>query len=235
MVVHGQRQAIAVTASEVYQSAHDGKPGSVEGSTAAQLAEGIYNEITTSYPSIPEEVIKGAWMGMVCDGAYQAAEFGSTLKRTLNQQTYDESFLSVVWDSAHYMDLAVTDVREGKKGASKSFLKHFIGRTSEVHRMFQRGKMLSHAREMERENSSFHLKLTSRACSTRFSTSQYVEFLKLLDSLPRYIETVREFLFSERTEYKIAGADFIMNLCGVCDILSPVMTLLVAVQQLSCP
>lgn len=32
------------------------------------------------------------------DGAYQEAEFGSTLKRTLNQQNYDE--FSVVWDLA---------------------------------------------------------------------------------------------------------------------------------------
>ena len=79
------------------------------------------------------------------------------------------------------------------------------------------------------------LRLTSRACSTRFSTSQYMEFLKLLDSLPLFIKTFREFQYSEIKEYQIAGEDFLPDLCGICDILKPLMDLLVALQCITCP
>ena len=101
-----------------------------------------------------------------------------------------------------------------------------------MHRLFQRGKMLSHAVEMSKKDDELVLRLTSRACSTGFSTSQYIEFCKLLDSLPLYIKVFREYKYSEIKEFQIAGKDFLMDLCGFCDILRPYMKMFVALQGL---
>jgi hypothetical protein len=88
---------------------------------------------------------------------------------------------------------------------------------------------------MEEKEDELVLKLTSRACSTRFITSQYMEFHKILASLPLFIKTFREFQFSELKEYEIAGDDFVLDLCGVCDIMKPLMLLLVSLQGLHVP
>ena len=55
------------------------------------------------------------------------------------------------------------------------------------------------------------LKMTSRTCSTQLSASQYVEFLKLIDSPPLYIKTFREFKYTDVKEYQIAGIDFLLR------------------------
>ena len=133
-------------------------------------------------------------MGTVCDGAYATAqEFKKTLSAMLNHEQYDPSFSSVLWDALHFIDLVFSDVFDGKVGASKEFVSQLIQRTSVVHRMFQQGKMLKHAMSMGKTQDKLVLRLTSRACSTRFSTSQYMEFQKLLESLPLFIKTFREF------------------------------------------
>ena len=95
--------------------------------------------------------------------------------------------------------------------------------------------MLKHAMVMEEKEDDLVLKLTSRACTTRFTTSQYMEFHKILASLPLFIKTFREFQFSELKEYQIAGNDFVLYLCAVCDIMKPMMLLLVVLQDLHVP
>ena len=87
---------------------------------------------------------------------------------------------------------------------------------------------------MGKTQDEFVLRLTSRACSTRFSTSQYMEFRKLLESLPLFIKTFTDFHYSEM-EYQIADEDFLLDLCGICDILKPLMDLLIALQSITCP
>ena len=94
--------------------------------------------------------------------------------------------------------------------------------------------MLAQAGAQAEQNDS-KLYVTSRACVTRFSTSQYHEFVKLYESLPNYVETFRKFAYSEVTEYEIAGEDFIIDLCGAIDILYPFITLLVDLQGLQAP
>lgn len=158
----------------------------------------------------------------------------ATLASILDQEQSEELF-NVVWDAPHFIDLAFCDVFNGKTGHSKDFIKTLVDRSSVVHRLFQRGKMLSHAIELSKKDDELVLRLTSRACSTRFSTSQYVEFCKLLDSLPLYIKTFREFKFSEVKEFQIAGQDFLIDLCGCCDVLKPYMEMFVALQGLSVP
>ena len=88
-----------------------------------------------------------------------------------------------------------------------------------IHKIFQRGKLLSSAKEIAATDDTLTLRLTSRTCSTRFAPSQYVEFKKLVVSLPLFVKTFPELCFSQMKEYMIAGKDFALGLCGVTDIL----------------
>ena len=57
----------------------------------------------------------------------------------------------------------------------------------------------------------------------------------MLDSLPLFIKIFRQFQYSEIKEYQIAGEEFLLDLCGICDILRPLIDLLVALQSITCP
>ena len=234
LMVDGRRQAIAVNAPEVYGEASSGVEGDVSGATAEELAESLHKEIRSAYPGIPIPTINESWMGTVCDGQYQAAGFQSTLA-ALCEQKDAGTFFSVLWDPPHFLDLAIKSVFDGKTGSSKEFVQRLIERSSVIHRLFQRGKMLSHAKEMAKKDEELVLRLTSRTCSTRFSASQYVEFRKLIESLPLFIKAFREFKYAELKEYQIAGIDFLLDLCSFCDILKPYMELSITLQGLSVP
>ena len=78
----------------------------------------------------------------------------------------------------------------GVVGKSKEFMTRLIKRSASFHHIciFNRNKMLAQAGAQAEQHDS-KLYVTSRTCVTRFSTSQYHEFLKLYESLPNYVET----------------------------------------------
>ena len=88
--------------------------------------------------------------------------------------------------------------------------------------------MYSQARVQAKGDDSKIL-VTSRTCSTRFSTSQYHE------SLPTYIKSFHRYKYSEVSKFQIAGQNFLFDLCAVVDALRPVVSLLVELQNLQAP
>lgn len=120
---------------------------------------------------------------------------------------------------------------------SKSILPH-VGRSSTIHKIFQRGKQLAAARSKANEMRN-RLHLTSRTCATRFSTSQIHEFRKLISSIHVYMATYTELHQQDREfevkKWEICGQDFIADLCGCVDVLTPVITYLVDLQGLHVP
>lgn len=104
--------------------------------------------------------------------------------------------------------------------------------------MFQRGKALAEARSKAEKMKSY-LYLTSRTCATRFTTSQVHEFRKLLSSIHVYMATYREMHHHdsefEVRQWEICGQDFIADVCGSVDVLTPAITYLVGLQNLQVP
>ena len=85
--VNGRRQAIAVSSKQVYKETDNGIDGDVSGAHAPELAKTLFDEVKAAYPTIEETIMKGAWMGTVCDGAYSTASgFGRTLATLLQQE-----------------------------------------------------------------------------------------------------------------------------------------------------
>jgi hypothetical protein len=118
-MVDGKRCAIPLAAPKVYSSRAEG--GGVRGATAAELAE---NTIYTIKNHLSEDCLV-TLVGIAADGQYQARDFHRTLQKLL---MFDESedFFCVTWDPGHWMNHAVTDIRDGKCGTSSAFMKYFI-------------------------------------------------------------------------------------------------------------
>lgn len=76
--------------------------------------------------------------GTSADGVYQASGFGKVLRQDVAD---DSEFVKrVTWDPSHWINLAVTDVKEGKIGTSKEFFSEFIKRTNAFSDSLNRGK-----------------------------------------------------------------------------------------------
>jgi hypothetical protein len=226
-MIAGKRQAIPVQAPCVYEL-EDIDNGITE-ATADKLADNVYETITSTY-SVGKDTVAQSWQGTVCDGQYQAGMFEERLNEL--REKNDPVFDRVIWDPPHSVNLAAEDVLSGR---SSEFFSRLVSRSSRIHQMFNRGKMLALAKSQAVQSQCQRLLVTSRTCSTRFFTSQYHEFEKLMTSLPVYIETFRENKYNEIKEYEIAGEDFVIDMCGTLDVMRPAIEMLVKLQDLQVP
>ena len=72
---------------------------------------------------------------------HQASGFQDIVGGGNGNVTKDCKYLRKVgWDVAHWIDLAVSDVKEGKVGALKDFFSNFISRTNSFADTLNRGK-----------------------------------------------------------------------------------------------
>ena len=83
-----------------------------------------------------------------CDGQYVTSKFVASFHKEseANASSSSEFHLPVSWDPAHYMNLAVLDVRDGKNNFSKDvsqFFARFISRSNLFSTLFGRGKKFS--------------------------------------------------------------------------------------------
>jgi hypothetical protein len=242
-MVDGCRKAILVKAPEVYSSRsgdgdakeNDAYVDEVSGSHAEDLANGIVECIKDQYCA---DVLQG-WQKTSCDGPYQAKDFEKSLNSALART--DDTFDVVIWDPPHWIDLAMKDVKDGKISEdASSYLNRIIKRTMKLHTKFiiNRGKMFQQVKSVANHNAygkDVKFKVLSRTCGTRFSTSQYSEFLKLTESLPLYIDTFRKYGYDEDDEYEIVGKDFVVDLLALTDLMRPMVDLLVSLHGLSVP
>ena len=77
--------------------------------------------------------------GVAADGPYQASGFSKHLREKLGFEADDELALPITWDSAHVLNLAVTDVRDGKTN-SGDFFRLFIKRSNIFNHTLTHGK-----------------------------------------------------------------------------------------------
>ena len=227
-VIAGKRQAIPVQAPCVYEL-EDIDNGITE-ATADKLADNVYETVTSTYSSIEQGTVAESSQDTVCNGQYQAAMFEEILNALRGKN--DPVFDRVIWDPPHSVNLAAEDVLSGR---SFEFFSRLVLRSSRIHQMFNRGKMLALAKSEVVQSQCQRLLVTSRTCSRRFFTSQCHEFEKLMTSLPVYSETFRENKYNEIKEYEIAGEDFVIDMCGKLDVMRPAIEMLIKLQDLQVP
>ena len=195
---------------------------------ADELAKQAIYSINKAFAGNMEFELRSSWQGTSCDSQYQANEFGATLYKELNVRV-DPKFSVVIWDLSHWLN-----IRDDKIGRSGNFLRNVVNRSKNIHSMFNRGKMLSSAMAIARSK-GVKLKMTQGNCATRFWSSQYRQFLNIIDGFEVYAQAFREFGYSEMKEYEILGKDFVIDLCIVADVMEIAMDLMVRVQSLALP
>ena len=232
-VVNGKRVAIPVDSPKVYSSKDRATVGTVSGANADELAKQVISSIKKAFGSNMEFELRFSWQGTSCDGLYHATEFGATLHKELNVKA-DPEFSVVIWDPSHWLNLAILDIRDDKIGQSGNFLQNVVNRSKNIHAMFNRGKMLCSTIVIA-QSKGVKFKMTRGNCTTRFWSSQYRQFLNIIDGFGVYAGAFRGFGYSELKEYEILGKDFVVDLRIVTDVMAIIMELMVRVQSLAQP
>lgn len=81
-------------------------------------------------------------LGGTCDGQYIASvEFAHQIAERLHVDIDDELAAPITWDASHFLNIAITDVRDGMgdTGASSAHMKRCIARCNTFNE-FNRGK-----------------------------------------------------------------------------------------------
>lgn len=123
------------------------------------------------------------------DGQYQSNTFQEALVAQLEKTESSDEFFLTSWDVSHWMDLAMSDLREDGSTAS-TLLKRLIKRANRFHTMFSHGR--GHI-EYKGLSSSLDLKglETVTFSTTRFFSSSFDQWRKIYESYKALIETYK--------------------------------------------
>ena len=100
--------------------------------------------------------------------------------------------------------------------------------------VFGYGKMHAVAKATGKEL-EFLFRVTSSFAHQRFMSSSYLSLKSLETSYEAYVETFKEHNNEEELLYNLCGSDFIFDLCGVLDMLWPLVVLMLKTQLQSRP
>ncbi len=94
----------------------------VSGGSAEDLATNLLRLIQLKLQMSQQDLSR--YCGTTADGQYQAEQFLSTIRKETWRQNLPEELLfsqTTIWDAAHLLNLAATDIKDGKVGTSSDF------------------------------------------------------------------------------------------------------------------
>ena len=212
------------------------KEAVLEGGTADELAVQVVSALTNTLKLHPTTL--SLLMAHQADGQYQAKMFLQKLK--LCSQGMNSAlpkghdiFFVIPWDTAHWMDLCMVDIREKEDGGH--ILQCLIKRANSFNAMFGRGRghveYLGFAKEKEL---SAHV--TKVYATTRLASSSFTQFQSIYESYEALAKAFTELRETddeeEEIKYLLKVRDFCIDLCGIIDILSKPMDMMTKAQSL---
>ncbi|XP_078482773.1 uncharacterized protein LOC144743278 isoform X2 [Ciona intestinalis] len=233
----GKKITIPVDAPTVYHLSGD---NNLEGGTAANLAEQVFEAICgTSSVKLPQ-VQLSYLVAHQADGQYQAKQFKTTLTSLIHQKDAcsvpaddPQSFFVVAWDTAHWMDCALVAV---KNKDCKIFFDRLIRRSNKFNVMFGRGKGAAEYASIKKRY-DLPGNVAKTYATTRFTSSAYEQFTSIYGSYEALVRTFEENRETEddceQTKYLVKGKDFCIDLCGVLDCLAPVTKVMIRAQSVN--
>lgn len=227
-MVEGKRTAWFLDAPLVY-SVEDGET-ELSGGRSESLAFQIKSSVLAHLPDINLCYCQGA----VADGQYQNKKFVTCFHKEFEWPLNQFNF--IMWDAGHFLDLAVKNLN------SSPFMKRLLRRTQLFHTKLGYGKMHQIAATIGTSRGLKTLR-TSSASQTRFATSQVNSMERIIKCFPQYIEALYEYGGMKRSsdeeydeeEYMVCGQDFLLDLLGLVDSISPVVELMEISQNLQSP
>ena len=165
------------------------------------------------------------------NGQYQAQGTDESGQAVL--QPGHAFFYVVPWDTAHWMDPCMVDVRENEE--SGKFLKRFIKRANKFGSMFGRGKGNAEYVGFAKEN-TLKPHVTKVYATTRFASSSFSQFESIYvshEALCKAFSKMREKDNEEKEmKYMVKGRDFCLHLNGIIDVPSKPMEIMTKSQSL---
>ena len=158
----------------------DGKPCPIPVEAPA-----VYTEFKeASYEVLAKKILNGIsdhfgvhahsqLCGVAADGPYQARGFKEYLRQALGLNDDDDIALPITWDTAHLLNLAVTDVRDGNT-KSGSFFRQFIKRCNVFNHVLAHGKGFAFL-QMANQNARRPVSYATQ----RFASSSFEQWVKI--------------------------------------------------------
>uniref|UniRef100_A0A1I8FS65 SET domain-containing protein n=1 Tax=Macrostomum lignano TaxID=282301 RepID=A0A1I8FS65_9PLAT len=170
-------------------------------------------------------------VGVIADGQYQTAPFKTAIFEKLKEAGADYE-IPINWDPAHFINLAVTNVRDSDDGEA---LQDFIDRANLFPHLFGHGRGRS-ALEIASED---HAGAISSFASQRFTSSamnQWQTIFRCYGDLHAAFRAekprVRD---NDPQPYIMFGFDFVCDLLGYLDLFAPIKALMEIAQNLQLP
>ena len=234
VMVNGKKTAIPIDAPPVYQFTDN----RVEGGAAKDLAEQVVSCLVKI--NIPPTSFSYL-MAHQADGQYQASMFMQTLRELIYVENKDNAlpdgyatFFVVPWDTAHWMNCCLEDIREKDKGG-EIMRRRLIKRGNKFHKMYAGGRDQLEYSGYAEENNMKAL-ATKVYATTRFASSSFAQFESVYESyeaLASIFSAIREpHDDEEETKYQVKGRYFCFDFCGVTDVLSKLMEMMNKAQSL---
>ena len=232
-VIEGKKTAIPLGMNPVYSNS-DGSGGKGE-----ELAEAIFNDMKKHLNVEGPRLLQ--MQRKVVDGQYINEPFVSSMNKpifdfihSLGLQKDEADVLlggewwECHWDPSHLLDKVFSASKED------SFVKRFLGRVALFHQIFRHGKMHAVATETAKEL-DLPFRVTNAYAPQRFMSSSYLSLKSLEISYEAYVKTFRDHHNEEEMRYKLCGSDLVFDLCGLLDLLWPVVQLMLKAQLEWCP
>ena len=202
------------------------------------FAEATYDSLAKQLLKVVSEHFSAEVLSRLCgvaaDGPYQATGFAAQLRESLGIQYDDEDLaMPVTWDTAHLLNLAVTDVRDAQTESGSHF-RLFVKRCNVFNHILANGKGFAFLQMVDKDAR----KPVSYA-TQRFASSSYQQWLtieKSYESLWKAFDLLHPRRSEEEEwQYMMAGSDFVADLLGFLDIMEPVIDLMLRAQALDTP
>ncbi len=141
---------------------------------------------------------------------------------------------TTIWDAAHLLNLASTDVRDDKYGTSGQHFKNFIKRVNEFNRLLSSGKGYAHL-EVSVSAKKKRAVVVTPFATQRFLSSaakQWTAIEKVYKALHAAFSTIHSGADKDfPLQYRMFGQDFVSDLLGFIDIIAPITQLMVFSQE----
>ena len=167
--------------------------------------------------------------GKVTDGQYINETFVTAMNNPI---------IKIVTEQCKKEDANIIGLAWIDKVFSKYHDSHMVtrvlSRITLFHQLFRNGKMHAVAKATAKEL-KLPFNVTIAYAPQRFMSSSYLAVKNLQKSYEVYVETFKDHHNAPDMLYKLCGNDFIFDLCGLIDLLWPLVVLMLRAQQEWCP
>nr|XP_039253066.1 uncharacterized protein LOC120330255 [Styela clava] len=216
-MIKGKKTAFPIAAPPVYNVSPTGEiAGGTSSDLASQVIDAIKKEVALPNSNLSSLVSHQA------DGQYQATQFRKTLMEAVGMDERPNNadiFFVVVWDVAHWFNLCMEELKD----KNSSLISRLSSRCNRFNVMFSLGRGFAEYQGVSKElNLPVHV--TQTISTTRFATSAFRQFKHIYSDYSVLVETFRKTRESDddcdQTKFMVRGRDFVIDLCGVIDVLS---------------